>query len=160
METNEHYVQPAAAEPQLILTQEAQYYLQKAAQWANFIAIIGFIVTGFIVLGAIFVGSMFSMMARINPMMAYPTWMGTALSVFYLFFALFNFFFSLYIYQFADRAKKGVLYNNAQEITTALSKLKSFFKLWGIVTIVIIALYAFIFVFAIIAGIGAASMGR
>jgi hypothetical protein len=158
METNDTLTQPAAAEPQLILTQEAQYYLQKAGQWANFIGIIGFIVTGLIVLGALFVGTMFSMMASLNPLVAYPTWIGTAMTIFYLFFAVFNFFFSLYIYQFGDRAKKGILHNNVQEITIAFGKLKSFFKLWGIATIVIIALYILAFIFAIIASVGAASM--
>jgi hypothetical protein len=41
METEEIYVQPGG-EPQLILTQQAQGYLQQAGKWAIFLGIVGF----------------------------------------------------------------------------------------------------------------------
>jgi hypothetical protein len=33
-------------ESQIILTEEAQYYLQKAGQWAYFLGIVGFVLAG------------------------------------------------------------------------------------------------------------------
>lgn len=128
-------------EKAIFLSEEAQYYLQKAGQWANFLGIMGFIATGFILIAALFIGAVFSNMAKINPSVQYPAWMGSAMSFFYVLFAVFNFFFALYLYQFAGRIKNAILYEKSEEITVALSKLKSFFKLWGITTIVFIALY-------------------
>jgi glucan phosphoethanolaminetransferase (alkaline phosphatase superfamily) len=159
MEIDEKPVQPATPEPHLILTEEAQYYLQKAGQWANFIGIVGFVMTGFVVLAALFIGTIFTTMAAFNPMLAGAAAMGPMLTVIYLLFAVFNFFFSYYLYQFGARIKKAILFNNTEGTTQAFSKLKSFFKLWGITLIVILALYALIFVVAIIGG-AAGMMGK
>ncbi|QHS57736.1 DUF5362 domain-containing protein [Mucilaginibacter sp. 14171R-50] len=162
MEIDETPMQPAAPEPEskLILTDEAQYYLQKAGQWAYFLGIMGFIGTAFVAIMALFVGALFSTMASMNPMMAGAAGMGGVVTFFYLLIAVFTFFFALYLYQFGDRVKKAVAFQNTQEMTLALSKLKSFFKFWGIFTIVILALDILIFVIFIIAGVGAATMAR
>ncbi|WP_454800860.1 DUF5362 family protein [Mucilaginibacter phyllosphaerae] len=158
MEIEEIIHQPAP-EPHLVLTEEAQYYLQKGGQWANFIGIVGFVMTGFIVLMALFIGTFITAMSAINPMMAGSAAAGPFLTIIYLLFAVFNFFFSYYLYQFGARVKKGILFSNSEEITQALSKLKSFFKLWGITLVVILSLYALIFVIAIIGG-AAGMMGK
>jgi hypothetical protein len=161
MEIDETPVQPAAPEPQLILTEEAQYYLQKAGEWAYFLGIIGFILSGLILLIALFIGTILSAISQFQPNNSgmNPAAMGGMLTVVYGLIAVFYFFFSLYIYQFGNRIKKGIVFSNTEEITLALSKLKSFFKLWGISTIVIMGLYALIIVFAIIGG-AAGMMGR
>ncbi|MCQ6958044.1 DUF5362 family protein [Mucilaginibacter aquariorum] len=161
MEIDETPVQPAASEPEskLFLTEEAQYYLQKAGQWAYFLGIFGFVMTGFILIMAMFVGTIFTMMSSMQQTTTpIPAAAGGFFSFFYVLIAVFNFFWSLYLYQFGDRIKKAILYNNTAEATVAFGKIKSFFKLWGITTIVMISLYILIFVFVIIAGVGAASM--
>jgi hypothetical protein len=152
METTENF--EPTAEPQIILSEEAQYYLQKAGQWAYFLGIVGFVLSGIFVLGSLFIGSIFSMLSKLQPEAAtpYPAAMGGFLSFVYILLAIFYFFFSLYIYQFGGRIKNGILHSNSAEITIAFSKLKSFFKLWGISTVVIISLYALIFIVAIIGG--------
>jgi len=157
METEEtNQLPPPAAEPQIILTEEMQYYLQKAGQWAYFLGIMGFIATAFILLCALFVGALMGAMSALQPAATpIPASMSGFLSFIYVLVAAFYFFFSLYLYQFGDRIKSGILYVNAAEITTALSKLKSFFKLWGISTIVIIGLYLLFFIVLITVGIGA-----
>jgi hypothetical protein len=45
-------------------------------------------------------------------------------------------------------------------VGSALGKLKSFFKMWGITTIVILALYALMIIIFIIVGVGASMMHR
>ncbi|WP_374950324.1 DUF5362 family protein [Mucilaginibacter sp.] len=156
METNENYHQPAA-EPQMILTDQAQFYLQKAGQWAFFLGIMGFVGTAFLAIAALFVGTIFTSMAAINPLMAHAAGMGAAVTVMYLLLAAVSFFFSLYLYQFGDRVKKGIAYHNVDETTAALGKLKSFFKLWGIFTIVYIAFLILFFITMILVGANAAS---
>ncbi|MGY4536750.1 glucan phosphoethanolaminetransferase (alkaline phosphatase superfamily) [Mucilaginibacter sp. UYNi724] len=152
MEIDEMPVQPVTPQPQITLSEQALYFLHKAGQWANFIGIIGFVMTGLIVILALFIGTLFTTLAAFNPMMAGAAAAGPLLTVVYLLFAAFNFFFSYYLYQFGARIKKAILFNNTEDATQAFGKLKSFFKLWGITLIVILSLYALIFIFAIIGG--------
>jgi hypothetical protein len=156
METEEIYVQPGG-EPQLILTQQAQGYLQQAGKWAIFLGIVGFIFTALIALGALTIGSILTYLAAANPLMQFPAGFGAMITVVYLLTAVLFFFYSLYLYQFGSRIKKGMYLNSPEETTLAFSKLKSFFKLWGIITIVIILFYVLIFIISIVGGILGAS---
>ncbi len=95
MEIDEMPVQPVTPEPQLILNEQAQYYLLKAGQWAYFLGIMGFIGTAFIAIMALFVGTIFTTMAALNPMMAGAAGSGGAVTVLYLLIAAVNFFLCL-----------------------------------------------------------------
>ncbi|MET3979395.1 hypothetical protein ABIB62_001981 [Mucilaginibacter sp. UYP25] len=152
MEIDEMPVQPVTPEPQIILNEQAQYYLQKAGQWAYFLGIMGFVGTAFIAIMALFVGTIFTTMATINPMMAAAAGMGGLFTVIYLLIALISFFFALYLYQFGDRIKKGITYKSAEDVTIALSKLKSFFKLWGVFTVVYLSFVALMIIISILGG--------
>ncbi|MBK0380837.1 DUF5362 family protein [Mucilaginibacter segetis] len=158
MEINEEFTQPEA-EKGMLLTNESQYYLQQAGKWANFLGIVGFVMTGFILLLSLFIGAIFSKMGSMpNSGMPYGAGMGGFMTVFYILIAIFNFFFSLYLYQFGSRIKDGISYNDAEKANSAFVKLKSFFKLWGITTIVIIILYALFFITMLIGGLGLAAL--
>ncbi|OJW14869.1 DUF5362 family protein [Mucilaginibacter sp. 44-25] len=160
MEINEN-IPPAVAptpEPNMILTETAQFYLQKAGKWASFLGIMGFIGTGFIAIAALFMGTIFTTMATMNPMMGAAAGMGSLVTVFYLLLAVVSFFFALYLYQFGSRVKDAIAYSNTEQLTSALGKLKSFFKLWGIITIVYIVFVVLALAFSIATGLGAASM--
>ncbi|MFD2871077.1 DUF5362 family protein [Mucilaginibacter ximonensis] len=152
-ETFTNAPQPAAEQPQgIILLQDAQAYLVTAGKWARFLGILGFIATGFVTLGALFIGTMMSAMSTIAP--RGPFFMlgaaaGGFMTVFYLLIAVLNFFCALYLYQFGTRVKNGVAFQNSGEVTSGLGKLKSLFKLVGIVTIIILVLYLLIFIGAI-----------
>jgi hypothetical protein len=160
METNDTFEQ-TGPEPGLVLTLEAQGYLRETGKWATFLGIVGFVLTAFILLGALFVGTIMSLMTRLQPAaMPYPAAVGGLLSFVYILVAVFYFFFSLYLFQFGSRIKKGILFNNPIEVGSALGKLKSFFKMWGITTIVILALYALMIIIFIIVGVGASMMHR
>ena len=158
METNETF-EPTGAEPGLALNFEAQSYLREAGRWAYFLGILGFIGTGLILLAALFIGTMFSIIARYQPTATpLPAAMGGLMSFFYILLAVFSFFFAFYLFQFGSRIKKGILFSDEAEVAKALGKLKSFFKLWGITTIVVISLYVLFFIIMIVVGIGAATM--
>jgi hypothetical protein len=157
METNET-VEHADPGPGLVLTFEAQGYLREAGKWAYFLGIIGFIFTGFIVLAAFFAGAMFTMMAKLQPDAAIPAGIGGFMSFLYILIAVFYFFFSFYLYQFGYRIKRGLMYNDVKEVTNATGKLKSFFKMWGITTIVILCFYVLVILIFIVIGVGAASL--
>lgn len=155
MESNETFEQPAA-EPGMALDFEAQSYLREAAKWAYFLGIIGFILTGFIVLCAFFVGSIFSRLPQYSTPL--PGAVGSFMGFIYIVIAVFYFFFSFYLYQFGYRIKKGLTYGDNYQVTNALGKLKSFFKMWGITTIVVLCFYALMILIAVVVGVGAASL--
>lgn len=153
METTEIDVQPTPVpEPALVLTPEAQYYLQETGRWAYFISIVGFVMCALFLIAALFIGALFSILAQFSPVYRQmPSGVGGALSVIFILMDVLYFFFPFYLYQFAGRIKKGLLLTDTDQVTQALSKLKSFFKLCGIVTIVMLCIYALeIIIFAII----------
>jgi hypothetical protein len=131
--------------PALTLNEDAKYFLLQSGKWANFLGIMGFIGTGLLVLAALFIGTIFSMLAKFqsNP---YPAGFGGILSLVYILIAVFYFFFSFYLYQFGNSIKNGIVFHNELQVSAALGKLKSFFKLWGVTTIVIVSLYMLILI--------------
>lgn len=129
----------------LILTPEAQSFLLSSGKWATFLGILGFIFCGLFLLFALSVGTIMTKIAEFqpgNPAAMMMAGMGGGLSVVYILIDVLYFFFALYLYQFAVKIKAAINFNDNFHLTAGLGKLKSFFKLWGIVTIVILALYA------------------
>jgi hypothetical protein len=93
-----------------------------------------------------------------NPVFTSMAGLGGAVTVFYILIDVLYFFFAFYLYQFATKIKAGIKFSDSAQVTIALGKLKSFFKLWGIVTIVIITIYVLAFIIFTVIAVGAASM--
>ena len=161
METNETFEQ-AGNNQSLVLTFEAQSYLREAGKWAYFLGILGFIFCIIILIVAFFAGSVFTKMAELSPnsMVATFAGMGGFVTVFYILIDLIYFFFALYLYQFGSQIKKGITFTNETQVTSALGKLKSFFRYWAILTIIVLSLYALIIIGAIALGVGASMMNK
>lgn len=142
--TAENYDTPLTPGNNLILTSEAQSYLLSAGKWASFLGILGFVFCGLFLLLSVSMGSIMGRVATIqpgNPAMAMMAGMGTGVTIVYILLDLLYFFFALYLYQFATKIKAAINFSDSIQLTAGFKKLKSFFKLWGIVTIIIIALY-------------------
>jgi hypothetical protein len=156
METTDIEVEPIPTpEPALLLTPEAQYYLQQSGKWANFLSIVGFIMCALFLIMALFIGALFSVLASFSPIYSQiPAGVGGVLSAVFILCDVLYFFFPFYLYQFASKIKKGLVLTSADEITNGLSKLKSFFKLCGILTIIMLCIYALelVVIFGVIIG--------
>jgi len=156
METNET-TEPTAPETGLALTFEGQTYLREAGKWAGFLGIVGFVMCGLFLILALFIGTLFSALGQLSPVYAQlPAYIGGVYAVFLILIDIVYFFFALYLYQFSVRIKKGIVFTDQFHLTQGLGKLKSFFKLAGILTIIIISIYVLIFIFALLAGLVAA----
>ena len=135
----------------IVLTQEAQYYLNEGAGWAKFLGIIGFIFCGLMIIAALAIGLLASRLPENN---SYPNQIPNALwpvlALFYGLIAFLYIFPSLYLYQFGDKTKKGMLYNEEETITGALEKLKSFLKFWGIYFIVVFSIMLIMLFFPLV----------
>ena len=133
------------------LTTAAVGFLQESAKWSKFIAIIGFIGIGLMVLVSLFMAIGFSAMsASTMPELPFPM---SVFSILYVLFAAIYFFPVYYLYQYATKTSAALHSKNKQLLTDGLENLKSHHKFLGIFTLIIISLYGFIFVFAILGGI-------
>jgi hypothetical protein len=149
----ENHEAPLTPNNNVILTTEAQSYLLSTGKWATFLGILGFIFCGLFLLLALSMNSIMNKVASLqqeNPVVAIMTGMGTGITVVYILIDLLYFFFALYLYQFATKIKAAINFSDSILLTAGLKKLKSFFKLWGIVTIVVIILYVLGFISLII----------
>src|ERR1700761_7673594 len=112
METteNEAVVQPTPPpEPVLVITAEAQYYLRETAKWANFLAIVGFILCALFLIMALCMSAVFAVLGRLTPVYnQLPSGLFTVFSVLFILLDVLYFFFPYYLYQFAGKAKKGL----------------------------------------------------
>ena len=124
--------------PQLIINENGRQYLKTASKWATFLAIMGFIGTGFLILAGLFISVLSPLTSRINPSFGFPFWL---LGLFYILFASLYFFPSLYLYNFASKAKTALFNLNQDEFDSSLKNLKKMFKFFGIMTIIILVVY-------------------
>lgn len=126
-------------------------YLMTASKWGKFLSIIGFIGVGLlIVMSFIFMLGIFPMpgMSNLNqsPFMHIPFFLGGFL---YLGIAVVSFFPVFYLYKFSAEMKEALIHNNEQTLTSGFENLKKMFTFYGIMTIVMLALYALMLLFMV-----------
>lgn len=133
------------------LTTAAVGFLQESAKWSKFMAIIGFIGIGLMVLVSLFMAIGFSAMGA-STMPELPFSM-SVFSIIYVLFAAIYFFPVYYLYQYATKTSAALHSKNKQLLADGLENLKSHHKFLGIFTLILVSLYGFVFVFAILGGI-------
>ena len=130
-------------EVKLIVTEEMRSYIYEIAKWASFLAIVGFAFAGITILSAFTIGAVMNsnpqLLAMANTMGAAA---GVVFTVMFLILAFAIFYPSLLMFKYATKAKIGVLYGDQASLDEAMSKLKSLFKYWGIITIIYLGFYA------------------
>ena len=140
-----------------VITEASRGYLRETAKWAKFLAIVGFVIMGFLVLFGLFFGAiMGSTMSGLEDAGLGAGIGAGAFGAIYVVMALLYFFPTLYLYRFATRTKQALLDSDSEGLAWGLEQLKSTFKFMGIMMIVILALYALMFLFAIVFGAAAA----
>lgn len=144
----------------LKLNETAKGFLQETAKWAYFLSILGYIGIGFIVVAAVFAGTIFAAMGKMGGGMdggmgSMGSLGGTFITILYLVIAVLYFFPVYYLNKFASNMKAAFRDNDTESLTNSFEYLKSHYKFIGILTLVIFAVYALIFVVAIVAGIAA-----
>ena len=115
--------------------------LISTANWAKFLCIVGSISAGLILLVGIIIlfgGSSFSTI----PYVSAAGFAYIILGAIYIYPILKGF-------QFANSTKSACLYNEKEDLAQGFEGLQSLFQFIGILTIIILALYALIFIAAI-----------
>ena len=133
-------------------------YLKETAKWAKFLSIVGFVITACIVILALFAGTLFATFSQLTPAgSSLPAGISVIITIVYLALALLYFFPCLYLYKFSTKAKLAIESGEQEVLNESLRNLKACFKFIGIMTLVLISIYALFFLIAIIAG-GVGSM--
>lgn len=126
-------------------------FLAETARWGKFLSIVGFVMCGLLVILALFMGTL---MGTAFSQIEGAGLLGGGMSIFvtflYLAFAVLYFFPCLYLFRFSDKMKKALVESNQVEMTTAFENLKSCFKFMGVMTIIVLSLYALIIIFAML----------
>lgn len=132
----------------LSINEEIKLYLKETAKWAKFLAIIGYIGIGFLLVFSLFM--LFGMTAFAGMLDAMPL---TLMGLLYIVMAILYYFPVNYLNKFANKTKRALAENDQDEINLGFKNLKSMFKFMGILTIVVLCLYALIIVVMVPAAI-------
>lgn len=124
-------------------------FLKEIARWTKFLSVVGFVGIGLMVVVGIFGGTMLS---TAN---AYGGVAGRGMSpifftIMYLLMAGLYFMPVRYMWLFSSKMDAGLKSKIQSEVDAALENLKSHFKYIGIMMIVVLSIYALIFVIGII----------
>jgi Family of unknown function (DUF5362) len=140
---------------ELQLDQSSINYLNESARWSRFLSIIGFIYCGLMVIMGLFFGSI---MTRMLPSMGGDAAAGAMIGsgffgIFFIVMSLIMFFPALYLFNFSSKMRRALNSNDQPLLTESLKNLKSFFKFYGILLIVVLSFYALALVFGVIGAI-------
>ena len=144
---------------EIILTANSLKYLDETAKWAKFLAIVGFVILGIMSIGAIFIGIYMNALLP-SEFAAMPEEVTASLTksvlLFYFMMIIVYFLPTLYLYRFATQTRMSIAMFNSTGLAEGLKNLSRTFKFIGILTIIILGIYAFMF---IIMGIAMAFVG-
>jgi MFS family permease len=128
-------------------------HLSETAKWARFLAIVGFVFLGLMLVFGIFLSSFMATMFG-----SYDTYggsgfmsaFGVGMAIMYIIIAALWFFPLLFLLRFANRMRTALNGNDQQALNISLQNLKVFFRFIGIMTIIILALYALAIIISIV----------
>lgn len=136
----------------LQLTEMAISHLNQTRKWANFLAIIGFISCGLLVIGALIFGTIMSSYLDFGDEFTGMLSSGS-LTIIYLILAGICFLIYLYLYRFAKKLKVAINSNNSAYLEESFKNLKLYYKINGIIIIVVFGIYVLAALFGIIAAL-------
>lgn len=146
----EENTEDTVQQPPLVVSEDMRSYIYDMAKWANFLAIVGFVISGFLILTSFTIGSAMRTDPKLAAAMAASAFSPLGVTIFCLVCAFSVFYPSLLLFKYASKAKLGVLYGEQASLDEAFGKMKSLFKFWGVITIALLSLYIVFIVIGII----------
>ena len=126
-------------ENNLEVSESVRVSLDIMVYWSKFLAILGYIGIGFMILGG--VSLMFSGSSLYG-----DAGLGLGMGFMYLISAVLYYFPVSYLYKFATNTRHALNSDSQTALNNGLSNLSSNFKFVGVMTVVVMSLYALIFV--------------
>ncbi|GAA5038742.1 hypothetical protein GCM10011506_36960 [Marivirga lumbricoides] len=146
--TTENY---NSGRPQLSVSDVALVYLKETSKWTKFLAIMGFIVAALTVVFGFFSSSIMPLIYQQQfEVGMMPSAFSFVFAFIYITIGVLYFFPSLYLYKFSEKSKGAIQRQDSEALTEAFKNQKSLYKFWGIFTIIILGLYALMFIFGVL----------
>ena len=126
--------------PELKVTEEIRSYLYEMTKWANFLAIVGFVIAGFLLIIAFTIGGA----VKTNLQQAVVLGLlgnvkeRALIVVFLIIYAFVILYPSMLLFKFSKQGKLGILYGEQEALNQSLAKIKSLFRYYGIIAIIFI----------------------
>lgn len=129
-------------------------HLSETAKWARFLAIVYMILMVLVLVGILYFTYYMSTLTNnfgdqygtASPFSGF----GVGMAITYIVLIAVWFFPTLYLLRFANRMKVALSANDQNALNTSFQNLKICFRFIGIVTIITLALYALVIIFAVI----------
>lgn len=119
-------------------TGESLSYIEESGKWCTFMAIVGFIYFGLSLIAILSTSAYFFSIL--------PGGMGGGLGIFLALLILAIFVYPLVkLFFFAKHAKSAMVNTSSTDMAKSFKNLRSYFRFWGIITILIILLYVILF---------------
>lgn len=143
---------------ELTIDSTTKSHLSEAAKWAKFLAVVGMIFLGLMIVAGIFGSTMIFRMAGNEldgPGGNFASYGSLLMAVYVVIIAAIWFFPLLFTFRFSSQMKVALAGNDQQALNHSFQNLKRCYRFVGILTIILLAIYALVIVFALI---GAAAM--
>ncbi len=123
----------------LQITDQTAGVLNQSARWAKFLSIVGFVMTGFMILASFILPELLARNTYAMPEMTVPV---QGLRINFIIMAVLLFIPCLFLFRFSTKMKEALADNNQYIFEESFRNLKSTFKFYGIVTIIVLSIYA------------------
>ena len=147
--------QGGAAQASPAVTGASLEHIRRSAGWMKFVAIVQFVGVGFMILASLLVmtmgGALFANMPNGSTLAS--AGIGVFMGSFYLIFALLAFMPALYLYRSAVNYKNFVDSEAPIDLEDALQQQMNFWRYIGILTAIVVSIYAFFIVIAVLSGL-------
>lgn len=134
----------------LAVTAIAQEYLLISAKWGKFLSIIGFVGCGIMILIGVFFSSFMASNSMQFSKLPFPAAM---IGVIYVVIAALMFFPCIFLFKFSVKMKDAILTASQENFEIGLENMKSMFKFYGILTLIVLGFYAVAIVIGIVAAV-------
>jgi hypothetical protein len=123
--------------------------LRQTKPWVTFLAVLGFIATGLMVLGGLIITAAGGLGGQKG---SFPA----ALGLLYVGLGIFYVFPSLFLLRYGNAIRELTVGGGVPALTEAIKQQKSFWRLVGIMTVVMMCIYALVLVGMVIFGVATA----
>lgn len=147
---------PIEETPQLLITEDMRSHIYETAKWANILAIVGFVISGVAIIAAFTMGSAMNTNPELATAIGSLGKLGSVvLTLIFLCYSFAIFYPSLLMFKYSTKAKLGVLYGDQASLAEALGKMKSLFKYWGILALIMAGFYLLMILLPVVIGVAA-----
>lgn len=136
---------------ELQITPDIKALLHESARWGRFLSIVGLILSGMVVVMAFLLPSLIDTLSAIQHTEMLPEGSKTGITINFLIIASVIFFPSIFLLKFSKAMKKALEEINQDDFSIAFSNLKTLLKFYGVITIIILGLYALAIILYLIA---------